>query len=47
MAVFIVAIYAYLWFKARISWRATEASAILFEAMKLIIKLPAAEKSIV
>ena len=47
MATFVITVYAKLWFKAKFTWRATEASAILFEAMKLAHKLPADERSVV
>ena len=47
MATFVITIYAFLWFRAKLSWKATEASAILYDAMKLIKKLPANERSVV
>ena len=47
MATFVITVYAKIWFRAKFSWRATEPSAILFEAIKLVYKLPADERGVV
>ena len=47
MATFVISVYSYLWFTSKYSWKATEASQILFKAMQLISKLSAAEQALV
>ena len=47
LATFVVTVYSYLWFRSKISWKATEAPTIVFEAMKLIYALPAEERKII
>ena len=44
MATFVLTVYSLLWFKSKLFWRATNASAILFDAMKLVKNLPQTEQ---